>query len=113
MEGAIYKQFGAELVSSTLDFSVGYINSKVTVNVDDIWNMIISKGEAVNLRCDRVTKRDEESSENESKRTVLYATRVKKRSMQLSVLENMLKAWLKSSARNTVENLLPCSYDLG
>ena len=59
-------------MSSTLDFSVGYIkgNSKVTVrspaDVDDVWNMITSKGETVNLWCDRVTKRDDESSENES-----------------------------------------------
>lgn len=88
----IYMQFGAELVSSTLDFSVGYIkgNSKVTIHspadVDDVWNIITSKGEAVNLWCDRVTKRDEESSENESEQEDC-AVRLKSKKKKLSALE--------------------------
>ena len=88
----IYKQFGAELVSSTLDFSVGYIkgNSKVTVrspaDVDDVWNMVTSKGETVNLWCDRVTKRDEESSENESEQEDC-TVRPKSKKKKLSALE--------------------------
>ena len=88
----IYKQFGAELVSSTLDFSVGYIkgNSKVTIrspaDVEDVWNMITSKGETVNLWYDRVTKRDEESSENESEQEDC-TVRPKSKKKKLSALE--------------------------
>ena len=88
----LYKQFGAELVSSTLDFSVGYIkgNSKVTIHspadVDDVWNMITSKGEAVNLWCDRVAKRDEESSENDSEQEDCIM-RPKSKKKKLSALE--------------------------
>ena len=88
----LYKQFGAELVSSTLDFSVGYVkgNSKVTIHspadVDDVWSMITSKGEAINLWCDRVAKRDEESSENESEQENC-AIRPKSKKKKLSALE--------------------------
>ena len=88
-------QFGAELVPSTLDFSVGYIkeNSKVTVAIhspadfDDVWNMITSKGEAVNLWCDRVTKRDEESSENESEQEDCAVRPKSKKKLKLLALE--------------------------
>ena len=68
----LYKQFGAGLISCALDFSVGYIkgNSKVTIrsaaDVDDVWNMVTSKAEAITLWCDRVVQREEDSSENES-----------------------------------------------
>lgn len=90
----LYKQLGAELVSPTLDFSVGYVkgNSKVTIHspgdIDDVWNMLTSsKGEAVTLWCDRAVKRDEESSENESEQED-YAVRPKsKKKKTLSALE--------------------------
>ena len=66
-------------MSSTLDLSVGYMNgnSKVTIHspsdVDDVWKMTTSsKGEAVNLWCDKTVKRDKESSESESEQRGLY-----------------------------------------
>ena len=49
-----------------------------------------------------------------SKRTVLYDQSQRRRSFQLSKRRtNVLKVWLKSSARNIMENLLPCSFGFG
>ena len=63
-------------------------NSRVTIrspaDVDDVWNMT-SKGETVNLWCDRVVKRDEESSGNESEQE--DERRPKSKKKKLSALE--------------------------
>ena len=55
----IWKQFGSEIVSSDLDFPVGYMkgNSKMnittTADVNDVWASV-KKGESISLWCDRV-----------------------------------------------------------
>ena len=46
LRNELYKQFGADLISPSLDFSVGYIkgNSKVTIrsaaDMSDVWSMV-------------------------------------------------------------------------
>ena len=70
----IWKQFGSEVVSSDLDFPVGYMkgNSKMSVisaaDVNDVWTSV-KKGENISLWCDRVrlqSKRKADDSESNS-----------------------------------------------
>ena len=78
----IWKQFGSEIVSSDLDFPVGYMkgnskmnmkgNSKMNItaaaDVNDVWASV-KKGESISLWCDRVRfrlKRKADNSESNS-----------------------------------------------
>ena len=70
----IWKQFGSEVVSSDLDFAVGYMkgNSKLSIisaaDVDDVWGSV-KKRESIRLWCDRVrvqSKRKIDNSESNS-----------------------------------------------
>ena len=88
----LYEQFGAELISSDLDFAVGYMkgNSKVTIHssadIDDVWTLSSSsKGETVVLWCDRVKKRNAEFSDDDSELEDDIRPKTKKK--KLSALE--------------------------
>ena len=106
-------------MSSTLDFSVGYMkgNSKVTIHspadVDDVWNMITSKGEAVNLWCDRVAKRDEESSENESEQEDCAMRSKSKKKLSALEKNECVESLVEKLRKKHNGKLLPCSYDFG
>ena len=67
----IWNQFGSEVVSSDLNFAVGYMkgNSKLSIisaaDVDDAWDSV-KKGESVSLWCNKVrvwSKRKADDSE--------------------------------------------------
>ena len=66
----ILKQFGAGIVSSDLDFSVGFMkgNSKVTIlssaDIDEVWTMVEACKDVV-LWCEGVRKHDSSDDESE------------------------------------------------
>ena len=70
----IWKQFGSEVVSSDLDFPVGYMNgnSKMSIisaaDVNDVWGSI-KKKENVSLWCDRVRARSKRKADNSESNT--------------------------------------------
>jgi hypothetical protein len=65
----IWKQFGSEVVSSDLDFPIGYMNgnSKMSIisaaDVNDVWGSI-KKKENLSLWCDRVRARSKRKADN-------------------------------------------------
>ena len=65
------KQFGSEVVSSDLEFAVGYMkgNSKVSiissVDMDEVWASV-EKGDSVSLWCEKVRMRSKRKAKDDS-----------------------------------------------
>ena len=89
LRSELYKQFGEDLISSKLNFGIGYINgsSKVTIHSSadiDVWKMACSSN--VVLWCEKAKKRVNVSSDNDSDEE-LERPKSKRKKNKLSALE--------------------------
>lgn len=46
--GEVWKQFGSDLVSSELDFVVGYMKGNSNIDIQNVWTSV-DKGDSINV----------------------------------------------------------------